>query len=129
MAAVTEAGRATFDRPVRIAAARTGIGLAQGIALYGLFEASQLKAWPATHGPLFVALCTTTVFVPLIVVSAFTQLRPRILIGWTLAATLICVGLSWYDIYRDPIALPLEPRNWPSPQLSLGLALGLFIGH
>jgi len=99
----------------------------QGVALYDLFDAFQFKTWPATDSPLSAALCTTAIFVPLTVVSALTHLRSPVLFGWTLIVTLICVGLAWYDIYRDPIAPPWRPPNLPSPQLWFALALGLLV--
>jgi Domain of unknown function (DUF4153) len=126
---LAEAEYLASDGSGRIGVARAIIGLVQGVALYGLFDAFQFKTWPATDGPLFAALCTTAIFVPLLVVSALTHLRSPLLFGWTLIVTLICVGLAWYDIYRDPIALPWRPPNLPSPQLWFALALGLFIGH
>jgi hypothetical protein len=108
---------------------RAVIGLVQGLALYLLFDAYQSKAWPATDGAVFVALCTIAIFVPLILASALTHLRPGLLIGWTFWVALICAVLAWYDIYRDPFSSPAVPRNLPSPQLWLALALGLFVGH
>jgi hypothetical protein len=114
---------------VQVGAARAFIGLAQGLALYGYFEAFQNAAWPATNGPLFAALCVTAIFVPLIVVLDLTELRPRLLAGWVLVATLICACVAWYDIYRDPTSAQALPRNLPSPQLWFGLGLGLFVGH
>jgi hypothetical protein len=119
----------TSDKPIRTGVVRAIIGLVQGAALYGLFDAFQSKTWPATDGPLFAALCTTAIFVPLIVASALTHLRPRLLAGWALIATLICASLAWYDIYRETTPLQLLPRNLPSQNLALALALGLFIGH
>lgn len=117
------------DDSAWVGPARAVIGLAQGAALYFLFDAYQSKAWPATDGTTFAALCTAAIFVPLIVVSALTHLRLGQLICWALAVTLICAGLAWYDIYRDPISSPDLPRNLPSLQLWLALVLGLFIGH
>lgn len=119
---------------MQIGVVRAFIGLTQGIALYGFFEAYQRSAWPATDGPLFASLCATAIFVPLFVILDLTQLRPRLLAGWILLVTLICAGLAWYDIYRDPTssqayATQVLPRNLPSPQLWLGLTLGLFVGH
>lgn len=124
-----EAEHPAPDNSGRIGIARVIIGFAQGVALYGLFEASQVQNWPATDGLVFAPLCVATVFVPLIVVLGLTQLRPRLLVSWALIVALICVSLAGYDIYRNPMSPQSLPRNLPSPELWFALALGLFIGH
>lgn len=107
---------------------RAAIGLAQGIALYLLFDAFQSKSWPATDGPLFAALATVCVLTPLVAVSSLSYLRLPHLIGWTLATAAICAGLAWYGITRDP-TISDTPRNLPSWELGFSLAFGLFIAH
>ena len=119
---------AASNDSARTGTIRTIIGLAQGIVLYLLFDASQSKAWPATDGPTFAALYTTAIFVPLIAVTALGHLRVALLVGWALFATLLCAGLAYYDIIRDPVALAV-PRHYPSAQFWLSLSFGLFIGH
>jgi hypothetical protein len=124
---------------IQVGAVRAFIGLTQGIALYGLFEASQRAAWPATNGPLFAPLCAIAIFVPLVVALDLTELRPRLLAGWVAIVTLVCAGLAWYDVYRDPFLYPFSSsyqnaaspqlHNLPSYYLWFGLALGLFVGH
>lgn len=130
---VTDVEYASPDDVAWAGPARAVIGLAQGVALYFLFDAYQNKIWPATDGTIFAALCTAAIFVPLIVVSALTHLRLGLLIRWALAVTLICTALAWYDayrdIYRDLISSLDFPRNLPSLQLWFALMLGLFIGH
>lgn len=108
---------------------RVVVGLAQGLALYALFESFQAKVWPATDPALFSALCTIAVFVPLILISGLARLRPLALIGWAVAVAVICGALAAYDIYRDPAVPPVVARNLPSPPLGLALAAGLFIAH
>lgn len=108
---------------------RAAIGLAQGIALYLLFDAFQSKTWPATDGPLFAALVTACVLTPLVAVSSLSYLRLPHLIGWTLATAVICAGLAWYSVTRDPVMVSDTPRNLPSWELGFSLALGLFIAH
>ncbi|WP_042002367.1 DUF4153 domain-containing protein [Streptomyces sp. AcH 505] len=107
--------------------ARAAVGLLQGLALYLLFDASQAKGWAATHGPLFATLCTIAIFAPLIITTGLTHLRPRLLAGWTIIVALICAGLAYYDIIRDPILPPSGLRNLPSPQLWFALSTGLFV--
>jgi hypothetical protein len=126
---LSEAEYSAPDNSGRIGSARAIIGLVQGIALYGLSEAFRVETWPATEGALFAPLCTTVIFVPLIIVSGLAQLRSGLIVGWALLVTLICVGLACYDIYRDPISPQSLPRNLPSLELWFALALGLFIGH
>lgn len=126
---VTEADGTTIDQSNPLGGVRVAIGLAQGIALYALFNAAQSKGWPATNGPLFATLSAVFVFVPAILVSGLGSLRLRLLCGWTLAVTVICAGLGWYDIVRNPGVLPATPRIVPSLQLWLALAAGLFIAQ
>lgn len=108
---------------------RAAIGLAQGIALYLLFDAFQSKTWPATDGPLFAALVTACVLTPLVVVSSLSYLRLPHLVGWTLTTAVICAGLAWYSVTRDPVGVSDTPRNLPSWELGFSLAFGLFITH
>jgi hypothetical protein len=115
--------------PLSTGMIRALVGIVQGLALYLLFDAYQSKGWPSTDGPLFAALCATAIFVPLIVITGLTHLRLQSLAGWTLVVALLCAGLAYYDIVRDPISPPSALRNLPSPQLWFALSLGLFIAQ
>ena len=111
---------------------RLGVGLLQGLALLTLNQASEQKIWPATDGLVFAPLVVISIFVPLIVISALGHLRLRILVVWAVVATLLCVGLAAYDIFRDPIlaaAAGPVPRVLPSWVMWPSLAAILFIIH
>jgi hypothetical protein len=117
------------DRSDRVGIVRLIVGLLQGLVLYLLFDSLQSKTWPSTEGPLFAALGTAAIFAPLVVVASLTYLRTSLLVPWAIAVAVICAGLAWYDIVRDPLPLPQMPRNLPSPQLWIALGGGLFIAH
>ena len=112
--------------------ARMGIGLLQGFALFLLYHASELKAWPATDGLVFAPLLAVAVFVPLLVLSGLGNLRLRTLIVWTCVATILCAGFAVYDIFRDPTVTTVTetiPRIVPSGVMWFSLAVILFIVH
>ncbi len=101
MEAQESSGRGVF-------VARLVLGLGQGLALYLLFSAFDLKSWPATEPLLFAPLAIVALFVPLLVSQALGNMRLRTLLVWTVAATAILAGLAWYDVWH------LWPGNpWP----------------
>src|SRR5204863_7168797 len=108
---------------------RLAVGLLQGVALLMLYQASEQKTWPATHGFVFAPLVTIATFVPLIVISALGHLRLRTLVFWTVVATVLCAGLAVYDIFRDPISVlsGAVPRALPSWVMWWSLAAVLFL--
>ena len=116
---------------------RPAIGLLQGLALLELYRAAELQSWPASDPQIFVPLVIAALFVPLIAISGLGNMRPATLIGWLIAATILCLGLAFYDIVRDPTdmtrisdAFPAgAPRNMASFPFWPGLAAMLFIAH
>jgi hypothetical protein len=116
-----------------IALTRALVGLAQGIALYLLYRATETGGWAPTEPLLFAGLLVPTVFVPVMVVAGMGNLRTRTLAVWALLAAFVCAGLGVYDIFRDPLAIygtrAGQPRIAPSPALWACLGLVLFIGH
>ncbi len=108
-------------------AARLAIGLAQGLALFFMFKAAELKVWPATNLPLYEALALPLVFAPLVVVHGLSQLPRRTLAIWAGTAAAVCAALGAYDGYRFPdkgdevilVTFPLIPV----------LAIGLFVAQ
>jgi hypothetical protein len=109
---------------------RALIGLVQGAALFLLYDAVTEKMWPATNGEIFAPLLTVALFVPAIVVAALDNMRMRTLAIWAVAATIVCAGLAFYDIFRSPFE-PYggAPRPGPTLELFFALAAGLFISH
>ena len=110
----------------RIGAARLAIGLLQGLALYGLHRASDLKAWPATAGPLFAALVLAGAFTPPILLAGLGELRRATLILWTLAAAAFAAALAAHGVASG---LPDPVRILPNPPVILFTAAALFIAH
>jgi hypothetical protein len=76
----------------RLAALRCLIGLAQGIALYALREASD--AWGSDRPETLWPLVTVAVFIPLLAVVGLGNLRWRWFAIWVATATALCVGLA-----------------------------------
>lgn len=112
-----------------IAIARAAIGLAQGVALYLLYEAAEAKVWPATEPMVFSPLLVIGIFVPLIAVSGIGNLRARTLTIWIAAATAICALLTIYDVFREAGAEASGLRLASSAPLWWAVAAGLFISH
>jgi hypothetical protein len=104
-------------------------GLSQGAAIYALVNASRLKVWPASDGPLFAALLAVAICVPFVVVSALSYVRPRLLAGWTLAIAAVCAGTAWYAIFRDPVSANAVVNHIPQPAFWIPLTGGLFAAH
>lgn len=123
-----------------LAAFRAGLGLVQGIAIYALFRAVEAKSWPATDGLIFAPSLAVLVLLPPLIASSISHLRPRTFAIWIVTATVLCAGLSWYDVFRDPDAISYQAfggpqvagstqRIAPTNALWLWLSTGLFIAH
>lgn len=108
------------------------VGLLQGLALLLMYEAVEHKQWPATDGLVFAPLLFAATFVPMLVISSLDHLRLRTLVIWAVIATLLCIGLGVYDIFRDPVVVigqGTAPRIVPSWVAWWSLAAALFILH
>src|ERR1700674_4155397 len=81
---------------------RGAVALAQGVALYRLYQAYNADTWPATDGLFFAPLLLVAIFVPTLVVVGLGDLRGRTLVACAVAATALLVGLGVYDIARHP---------------------------
>lgn len=103
-------------------------GLAQGCVIYALVYAFRLKVWPASDGPLYAALFAIAIYVPFVVASAFSHVRPRLLIGWTLTVAAFSAGTAWYAVFRDPPGA-LVFNNVPQPGFWMALTAGVFAAH
>jgi hypothetical protein len=106
-------------------------GLLQGILLYLLCHAADLRAWPADAPLLFAPLFLAALFVPIVFISSLGNLDRRALLSWTLAAAVVLAGLGCWDGWRVA-DLPLGPaghRPYPAIGLVFLAAAGLFIAH
>lgn len=102
----------TPKRPSLLGSSRLGIGLTQGILLLFLHQAVSAEQWPATDKALFTPLLTSALFVPVIAIAGIGNLRTRTLVLWLAAAFVICVGVGWYQIFRQ-MPVPLGRRLGP----------------
>ncbi len=114
-----------------IALVRACVGLAQGVALYLLYRAAEIKGWPATEPHTFAALLAVALFVPVVVVVGLGNLRMRILAVWVVLAAACCAGLAVYDVFREPLIGARNQSNvlLPAPVVWLGLIFVLFVVH
>jgi hypothetical protein len=116
-----------------LAIIRAVLGLAQGAALYLLYDAAEARVWPATDGQVFAPLVLTAVFVPVLAAAGLGNLRPRTLAIWIAAAIVIVPALGAYDIFHDPAGgvfnAATGSRTEPSPPLWFAMAAGLAMTH
>ncbi|MCD6075604.1 MAG: hypothetical protein K0Q70_2487, partial [Rhodospirillales bacterium] len=83
-----------------VPAVRLAIGLAQGLGLYLLYKAIELKTWPATDGLVFAPMVLVVMLVPLVAIVGWGNLHRRTLALWVATATLVLVGLAIHDLLR-----------------------------
>ncbi len=118
-----------------LALIRAVVGLAQGVALYLLYDAAEAKIWPATSAEAFAPLVLIAFFIPIMGVASLGALRLRTLAIWLGIATVIVAALGIYDVHIDPsgglydMAAGTEVRILPSLALWLATAAGLAIAH
>ena len=116
-----------------LAVARAILGLAQGAALYLLYNAADAKVWPATDGQVYAPLLLTSFFIPVVALAGLGNLRWRTFAIWIPAASIVVAALGAYDIFHDPtgglFGTVTESRTVPSAPLSLAMAAGLAITH
>jgi hypothetical protein len=123
----------TQDAPRPVFVARLVLGLGQGLALYLLFSAFDLKSWPATEPLLFAPLAIVALFVPLLVSQALGNMRLRTLLVWAVAATVLLAGLAWYDVWHlwpgNPPHGLFPPGIVPTAHTIFICGLFLFMAH
>jgi hypothetical protein len=116
-----------------LAIVRAVLGLAQGAALYLLYNAADAKVWPATDGQVFAPLVLIAVFVPILAAAGLGNLRLRTLAIWIAAATIVTAGLGAYDVFHDPAGGVFDAATgshiMPSPPLWFAMAAGLAMTH
>jgi len=111
-----------------VLAARLGIGLAQGLALYGLSRLVEGEAphpWVSANPKGFGLLVLLAALLPLPLLLGLGQVRGRVLAVWVAAAGGLILALGGYDLrqYGEATMTPA------SAGLILGLGAMLFVGH
>ena len=107
---------------------RLATGLAQGLALYFLIDASNRHGWPSTDAIQNRALFMIFFFVPLIVMQGVSLVRLPRLIAWAVAATVISAGLGAYSAWREMTGTP-DAFSAGAIILTFFVAGGFFIAH
>ena len=109
---------------------RIGIGLLQGLGLYGLQRSADgdIKLWPATEPLLFGPLLLVVAFLPLVLLAGVGRLRPVTLAIWTAVAGVALALLGLHDIARQS-ADTLRNLPFLSAPVVLFSAAALFISH
>ena len=103
---------------------RLGVGLAQGVILYGLSHAQDHKIWPATQPLLFAPLVLATLFAPFVILAGVGALKRLNLIAWTVGATAFAAYLAFHGAWRG-----VGADGMPDAPVFLVVAAGLFIAH
>lgn len=115
----------TTDRSARtITAIRLGVGLLQGLALFLLHHAENVKAWPATQPLVFAPLVLAALAVPFVILAGIGALRRNSLIVWALGAAALAAYLAFHGVWRET-----TPDKMPDVPVFLAIAGGLFIAH
>lgn len=104
---------------------RLGIGLAQGLLLYGLSELAERKLWPMTDPPVFIALVVMLLALGPVLLSGLGALTRRSAIIWAAVAAAVTGAIGWNEGGR----LLEGFETIPSPLVMLGVLVGLFIAH
>ena len=136
--AIEATGRNSLGRqsPPALVGFRLGVGLLQGAALWGLYEAASTPAgramtWPATVPELFGPLALILVMVPVLLLAGAGRMRPLTLLLWALGATAFLALLGWHGVAAqslDEFGSRARPPYLPWP-MPLFAAAALFIGH
>jgi len=104
---------------------RLAIGLAQGLALYLLFRATEGEpSWSESHPAAFAMMVLPTLFLPPLMLASVGRLRPLTLAIWGAIAAATLALLAWHDVVRQSGA-----SAQPTPQMFLFSAAALFIAH
>lgn len=109
----------------RLLLARLGVGLAQGLALFGLSELAERKVWPVSDPPIFIGLVVMALAIGPVLLSGLGSLRRNALIIWSVSATLVTGAIGWHEGHR----LLKGFETIPSPLVMAAVLVGLFIAH
>ena len=105
-------------------AIRLGTGLLQGLALFLLHHAENVKVWPATQPLAFAPLVLAALFAPFVVLAGIGALRRTSLIVWALGAAAFTAGLAFYGAWQG-----VDADKMPNFPVFAAIAAGLFIAH
>ena len=86
--------------------------------------------WSERHPMVFAATALVAAFIPVIAILEAGRMRRKPLLLYLGLASAAIAGLAAYDLWRDPVqyfGTNLNPRVWPSFQLSFCTAIGLFV--
>lgn len=132
--------RLTIETTPALGRFRIAIAFAQGIVAWLLLRlvapADYLPAnhphtsyWSERHPMLFAALALITAYMPVIAIADLGRMRRKTLLIYLGLVAGSLAALSAYDIWRNPLQSWASDgiRVWPSFQLALCAALGLFI--
>lgn len=119
------------ERPHWVFAARLALGLGQGLALYGLYRATDGFSWPANDPRTFAPLLLIALYIPLLASQALGAMRLPTLALWIAVATLLMAWVGWYDRFREgPLAvLTYTGELLPTVAAFLLGFVGLFIAQ
>lgn len=108
--------------------ARLAAGLAQGVALYLLFNAQRGRAWPATEPYLFVLLMLAALVLPVLLVASIGRMDIKSLGKWMALALFIVALLAWHDAWRgtDAYYFANLERSARYPSVLVSMASVLF---
>lgn len=123
-----DTGRAGLRSENRLFAARVGIGLIQGLLLYGLYRAADGKVWPSTDPALFGGLALAIGFAPVAALAGVGRLRWPVLAIWIGVAALTLFLLGWHDVARRVLA-PYDQAPFLKFPIMAFSAAALFIAH
>lgn len=125
--------RSEVDRST--AGSRLLIGLLQGFALFGIYQAGVTGVWHAGNSAVFAALLMALAIVPVLWISGLGHLPAKTLWRWLLPAAVVLALLGCYDIWRSAGApywdtpKHADAARYPSPQLWLHAVAGFLIAH
>jgi hypothetical protein len=123
-------GRASLGGERRLAAARIGIGLVQGLLLYLLWRSAasaEALTWPASHPPMFAALALACAFTPVMLLAGVGRLPLKGLALWGLIAAAVLALLGWHDAAQQASDY-FRPPYLRFPVVAFSAA-ALFIAH
>ncbi|MNH71245.1 hypothetical protein D3C73_233920 [compost metagenome] len=125
-----QTGRASLGGTKRLAFARLGIGLVQGLLLYALYRSGashDALTWPATQPPLFGALILAVAFTPVMLLAGVGRLSVKGLAVWGLIAAAVLMLLGWHDAAQQ-VRESFYPPYLRFPVIAFAAA-ALFIAH